>query len=60
MVPQKIKGVRLPKRVLVLSERAPKMGSINTARTLSKDITAPEAVWGIPKWLVKIRGTMAS
>ena len=59
-VPMKMKGVRLPNFVITLSERAPKIGSINTARTLSTDITTPEIVCGRPKWLVNARGTIAS
>ena len=44
MVPMVTKGIRLPYVVLHLSDSAPKMGSINTASTLSIDIIAPEAV----------------
>ena len=58
--PTTIKGVRLPRLVITLSDRAPNKGSINTARTLSIDIIAPEAVWWSPKWLVRIRGMIAS
>ena len=49
MVPTKIKGVRLPILVLILSESAPKIGSMNTASTLSIDMTAPEMDCGRPK-----------
>ena len=44
IVPTRIKGVRLPSLVITLSESAPKIGSIKTARILSSDITAPEIV----------------
>ena len=50
----------MPILVCTLSESAPKMGSINTASTLSIDITAPDTDCGSPKWLVRISGTMAS
>jgi hypothetical protein len=55
-----MKGVRLPYLVFTLSESAPNRGSIKTASTLSIDIITPDAVCGSPKWLVRIRGTMAS
>ena len=46
--------------VLVLSESEPKSGSINTAKTLSSAIIAPDKVWLRPNLLTSIIGTIES
>ena len=59
-VPKRIKGIRLPSFVSVLSEMPPKSGSRNSASTLSAAMMAPETVSLRWKVLVSIRGTMLS
>ena len=48
IVPMKIKGVRLPNFVFVLSDNPPNRGSKNTASMLSSAIMIPDSVWLIP------------
>ena len=60
-VPQTMKGVRLPKRVDVRSEIAPKRGSRTTARMLSSDMINPESASSlIPYFPFRSKGTMVS
>jgi hypothetical protein len=59
-VPPKINGILLPIGVFTLSERAPKSGSINSARTLSIAITTPAIVSPILNVFFNISGTRLS
>ena len=60
MVPTKMKGVRLPRLVMTLSDSAPKMGSMNSAKILSSAMIAPDRVSPILKKYFRIKGMMLS
>ena len=60
MVPMRMKGVRLPRRLVHLSEIAPNSGSMKSARMLSSAMMMPEFAWDIPNLSVKIFGIMVS
>ena len=60
IVPTTMKGVRLPDLAVHLSEIAPKSGSINSAKMLSRAMITPDQVWDIPNLLVRITGMVAS
>ena len=60
IVPIVIKGVRLPCRLLHLSEIAPNNGSIKRASTLSSAMIMPEYAWFMPNLSVRIFGIMVS
>ena len=59
-VPNSMKGMRLPRRVLVRSDSLPNSGSRNRASTLSAAMIAPETL--SPMWKVsrRISGMMVS
>ena len=60
IVPITMYGVRLPKRDLFLSERAPNSGSMNSASTLSSAMTTPDQPCCMPNLSVRIFGMMLS
>ena len=60
IVPISMKGVRLPSFDLHLSDIAPKIGSMNRARMLSRAMTTPDAVWDMPNLLVRMSGIVLS
>ena len=60
IVPITINGVRLPYLVFVLSDKEPKIGNMNNAKMLSKDMIRPDQVWSRPNLFVSIRGMIAS
>ena len=59
-VPNRMKGVRLPRRLRHLSEIAPKSGSMNSASTLSSAMMIPLLACDMPNLSVRILGMMAS
>ena len=59
-VPKRMKGMRLPIFVWLLSETEPKNGSRKSARMLSAAMIAPENVSFMWKVFVRISGTMLS
>ena len=59
-VPPTINGIRFPNFVFTLSEKVPKSGSKNKAKTLSTAIMAPVKVSPISKVFCKIKGMMLS
>ena len=60
IVPITMYGVRLPKRDLHLSDSAPKIGSMNSASTLSSAITTPDQPCAMPNLSVRILGMILS
>ena len=56
----KIKGIRFPIGVLILSDNEPKSGNKNSAKTLSAAIIAPVMVSPTPKLFFKIKGIILS
>lgn len=60
MVPIKMNGVRFPLLWLILSDHAPKIGSIIRAKILSRAIMAHESVSPIPKKYLSISGMILS
>lgn len=59
-VPKMMKGVLRPRRLLHLSETAPKSGSRKSASTLSAAMMTPESVCDMPNLSVSILGIMVS
>ena len=60
MVPKRMNGVLLPRRLRQRSEIAPNSGSMNRAIRLSRTITNPEPVCERPNLLVRVSGMMLS
>ena len=60
IVPTNMKGVLLPLLWFILSDHAPKMGSIINAKILSSAIIAPEAVSPISKKYLSMSGIILS
>ena len=59
-MPTAINGIRLPNRVFVRSESAPKNGNRKTASTLSIAISTPVTVSLMPNVFCSISGMMLS
>ena len=53
-------GVRRPRGLLLLSEIAPKSGSMNSARMLSSAMITPDSACDMPNLFVRIRGIVLS
>ena len=60
MVPTNIKGVLLPLLLFTLSDQAPKIGSMNRAKILSRAIIPPDSVSPILNEYLSISGMMLS